>query len=330
MIKYSRIYIKFIVQGGGMKHFITGTFIDEITHDIPSQNWGRKEWRKDFEVMKKTGIDTLVIIRSGFRDEALFPSETLRTDTTEDLLQFFLDEAHRHEMRVFVGSYDCCNLSWEWKNWQEDWNVNQRFIPEIHRRYGSHPAFYGWYIAPETCIACEGTYQVFGRHSEMMKELTPDKPVLISPYYPSYVFKDDTPAVRQKKFQEHWGKIFSKVPAIDICAFQDGSCNFHTDESDTAELAEYVRNTHTICREFDVIQWNNIETFGRRYGWKFPPIDWRLLEKKLALSDPYVEKQITFEFSHFMSPNAIYPSAHFLYDRYMEKIVNNRPIFDKK
>jgi hypothetical protein len=23
---------------------ITGTFIDEITHDIPPQNWGRREW----------------------------------------------------------------------------------------------------------------------------------------------------------------------------------------------------------------------------------------------------------------------------------------------
>ena len=23
---------------------ITGTFLDEISHDIPHQNWGKKEW----------------------------------------------------------------------------------------------------------------------------------------------------------------------------------------------------------------------------------------------------------------------------------------------
>ena len=28
---------------------ITGTFLDEITHDIPSQNWGEEEWAADFD-----------------------------------------------------------------------------------------------------------------------------------------------------------------------------------------------------------------------------------------------------------------------------------------
>lgn len=27
---------------------ITGTFLDEISHDIPHQNWGEKEWDLDF------------------------------------------------------------------------------------------------------------------------------------------------------------------------------------------------------------------------------------------------------------------------------------------
>ena len=27
---------------------ITGTFLDEITHNIPSQNWGAGEWRQEF------------------------------------------------------------------------------------------------------------------------------------------------------------------------------------------------------------------------------------------------------------------------------------------
>ena len=38
---------------------ITGTFLDEISHDIPHQNWGRAEWDRDFASMKSIGIDNL-------------------------------------------------------------------------------------------------------------------------------------------------------------------------------------------------------------------------------------------------------------------------------
>ncbi|MBQ2113384.1 MAG: DUF4434 domain-containing protein, partial [Bacteroidales bacterium] len=46
---------------------ITGTFLDEISHDIPHQNWGEKEWDQDFAYMKSIGIDTVIDIRCGYR-----------------------------------------------------------------------------------------------------------------------------------------------------------------------------------------------------------------------------------------------------------------------
>ena len=36
---------------------ITGTFLDEITHDIPSQNWRAGEWRREFALYPKIGIE---------------------------------------------------------------------------------------------------------------------------------------------------------------------------------------------------------------------------------------------------------------------------------
>ncbi|NCB24314.1 MAG: DUF4434 domain-containing protein, partial [Bacteroidia bacterium] len=36
---------------------ITGAFLDEISHDIPHQNWGEAEWDLDFQYMKAIGID---------------------------------------------------------------------------------------------------------------------------------------------------------------------------------------------------------------------------------------------------------------------------------
>ena len=40
---------------------ITGTFLDEISHDIPHQNWGEREWDADFRYMKSIGIDTVIM-----------------------------------------------------------------------------------------------------------------------------------------------------------------------------------------------------------------------------------------------------------------------------
>ena len=50
---------------------ITGTFLDEISHDIPHQNWGFEEWERDFKLqndpritpvgnfLRKTSLDEL-------------------------------------------------------------------------------------------------------------------------------------------------------------------------------------------------------------------------------------------------------------------------------
>lgn len=53
------------IEGACMK--ITGTFLDEISHDIPHQNWGADEWDRDFRAMRAISIDTVVMIRCGYR-----------------------------------------------------------------------------------------------------------------------------------------------------------------------------------------------------------------------------------------------------------------------
>ena len=57
---------------------ITGTFLDEISHDIPHQNWSRKEWDTDFGYMKAIGIDTVILIRSGYKKWMTYPSKVLQ------------------------------------------------------------------------------------------------------------------------------------------------------------------------------------------------------------------------------------------------------------
>ena len=57
---------------------IKGTFLDEISHDIPHQNWGEAEWDRDFGYMREAGIDTVILIRCGYRRWQTFPSRARR------------------------------------------------------------------------------------------------------------------------------------------------------------------------------------------------------------------------------------------------------------
>lgn len=90
-------------EGAGLK--ITGTFLDEISHDIPHQNWGEKEWDRDFQHMKAIGIDTVIMIRSGYRKFITYPSAYLLGKgcykPSTDLLDLFLRLAEKHQLKFF-------------------------------------------------------------------------------------------------------------------------------------------------------------------------------------------------------------------------------------
>src|SRR5690606_26973285 len=90
---------------------ITGTFLDEISHDIPHQNWGKAEWDADFSHMKAIGIDSVYLIRSGYRRWLTYPSEVLMKledcyHPPVDLVEMFLELADKHKMNFYFGLYD--------------------------------------------------------------------------------------------------------------------------------------------------------------------------------------------------------------------------------
>ena len=97
-----------IIRDNGLK--ITGTFLDEISHDIPHQNWGAKEWDRDFQYMKAIGIDTVIMIRSGYRKFITYPSKYLISQgcymPSVDLLELFLRLADKYDMQFYFGLYD--------------------------------------------------------------------------------------------------------------------------------------------------------------------------------------------------------------------------------
>ena len=165
---------------------ITGTFLEEITHDIASQNWGEKEWTLEFDTMAEAGIDTAILIRAGYRERLAYPSaavsrhvRTLPVD--EDLVHLFLRLCEPRNMRFFFGTYDSGRF-WHRHEWRREVEINRGVIREAWDRYGEHAAFGGWYLSHETPDTSKRILEIHASLAEEMREVS-GLPILISPFF---------------------------------------------------------------------------------------------------------------------------------------------------
>ncbi len=294
---------------------ITGTFLDEITHDIPAQNWGRREWAADFDAMQAIGIDTVILIRAGYGERLTFDSRVIGRHRPclpayQDLVDLFLAEAERCGMRFFFGTYDS-GTHWVNGDYRKESDLNRDFCSEVIERYGHRPAFAGWYICHEINTFNAGMMRVYDELSRHLRALKP-VPILMSPYVKG-VKQFGAEAISLDQHVREWDAVFRDLEGkVDIVAFQDGQMSF-------LELPDYLRVNRELAAAHGLQCWSNLESFDRDMPIRFPPTDIRkLLYKAEQASAAGVDKLITFEFSHFMSPNSIYPSAHHLYNRYRE------------
>jgi len=173
-----------IPKAQGLK--ITGTFLDEISHDIPHQNWGEKEWDQDFAHMKAIGIDTVIMIRSGYKKFITYPSEYLMDQfgcykPSVDLLDMYLRLADKYQMKFYFGLYDSGiywatgDLSWEIES-------NKYVIEEVWKKYGHYKSFQGWYLSQEISRATKGAIDAFSSLGRQCKDVSGGLPTLISPW----------------------------------------------------------------------------------------------------------------------------------------------------
>ncbi len=302
---------------------ITGTFLDEISHDINHQNWGEKEWEQDFVDMKSIGIDTVIMIRCGYQRWITYPSEILIEEEgcyqpPIDLVDMFLRLSERYGMKFYFGLYDSGKY-WVNREYKKETAINKRIIDEVYRKYGMSTAFSGWYFSHEINRNIPGIVDEYALLGNYCKELS-NLPVMISPYIDgkkavlasnSNLIKDIS--ISLKTHEKEWDIILSKVKdSVDIIAFQDGHVDFH-------ELADFMKINKKLCDKYHLECWTNCESFDRDMPIKFLPIKWEKMRLKLeAARKAGIDKAITFEFSHFMSPNSSYPQARNLFNRYQE------------
>ncbi len=289
---------------------ITGTFIDEITYDIPSSNWTKEQWSKDFDNMLDFGIDTVIFIRGGFEDKSVFPSKVLNTPYADDFAGLVFEETSKRNMDVYFGMY-VSNLTWNNGDAANEIRINKLFADEVFKRYGDYPSFKGWYIPQEDCFDHLNVGEVMRGLSAICKDKTPDKNVLISPFFKTPItYSKDT--FSPQRHYEEWDRLFDySGKDIDICAFQDGTAPMD-------EMDEFFSLTAKLCEKYNIHHWVNAETFERDVRSMYFPITFSLLKRRLEKHKKYAEKIVTFEFSHFLSPQSIYPSARNLNNLYKE------------
>lgn len=303
---------------------LTGTFLDEISHDIPHQNWGEKEWDADFGYMKKLGIDTVVMIRSGYRRFLTYPSKHLIGRGCHapytDLLDLFLRLGDKWGMKFYFGLYDSGRY-WDTGDLRAEIEENRYVIDEVWDGYGRHhPSFAGWYLSGEISRRTKGAVEAFRSLGLQCKAVSGGLPTFISPWIDGRkavmaasdaLTRDE--AVSVAEHEREWDEIFAGIAgAVDAVAFQDGHIDYH-------ELDAFLEVNKRLADRYGMACWTNAETFDRDMPIKFFPIKFEKLRLKLeAARRAGYDKAITFEFSHFMSPQSAYLQAGHLYDRYKE------------
>ncbi|MCT4647125.1 MAG: DUF4434 domain-containing protein [Carboxylicivirga sp.] len=305
---------------------IKGTFLDEISHDIPHQNWGRKEWEADFRYMKEVGINLVILIRCGYKKWMTYPSTVLKEqmgayEPTEDLVKLFLELSDKYEMDFYFGLYDSGKY-WTAGKYEKEVEINKQVIDEVWANYGHHQSFKGWYISQETSRKVSTIVDLYASLGHYCKSVSGGLKTLISPYidgsknisqYTAKTTRDNCVTLEQHK--KDWSEIFAGIKgAVDIVAFQDGHVEYE-------ELIDFLKANKEMAEANDLECWTNTETFDRDMPIKFLPIKWDKLHLKMNLAKQAgIDKAITFEFSHFMSPQSAYLQAGHLYNRYKEYI----------
>lgn len=308
---------------------ISATFIDEISHDIPHQNWGAKEWEQDFAHMKTMGIDTVVHIRAGYRKFISYPSAYLIETQqcflpSQDLVGLFLRLSDQFNFDFYFGIYDS-GVYWDTGDMSQEIEINKPVIQEVFATYGHHKSFKGWYISLELSRKTKGAITAIRDLGLYCKKVSGGLPVLISPWIDGEKAVIATEkelkkpvSVSLETHAQEWDEIFNGIQgAIDIVAFQDGHVDYE-------QLRSYLEVNKKLADQYGLISWTNTESFDRDMPIKFLPIKFDKLQYKLAQASAVgIEKAITFEFSHFMSPQSAYIQAGHLYQRYLDYYFNS-------
>ena len=236
-----------------------------------------------------------------------------------DLIDMFLRLAQKYGMKFWFGLYDSGKY-WDTGDMSTEIEANKYVIDEVWKMYGEkYDSFGGWYISTEISRKTKGAINAFHEMGRQCKEVSGGLPTFISPWIDGKKavmgtnLKTRADAVSVEAHEREWNEIFDGIhDVVDAVAFQDGHIDYD-------ELDAFFSVNKKLADKYGMQCWTNAETFDRDMPIQFLPIKFDKLRMKLeAAARCGYDKAITFEFSHFMSPQSAYLQAGHLYDRYRE------------
>ena len=223
--------------------------------------------------MKAMGIDTVILIRSGYRKQLTYPSPYLLSKgcymPSRDLLELFLSLADKYGMKFYFGLYDSGRY-WDTGDMSLEVEHNKYVIDEVWERYGQrHPSFGGWYISGEISRATKGVISAFYGMGKQCKDVSGGMPTFISPWIDgkkavaaagSSLTKEDAVSVEQH--EREWDEIFDGIhEVVDACAFQDGHIDYD-------ELDAFFSVNKRLADKYAVL--DQCRVFRPRYAYPIP------------------------------------------------------------
>lgn len=169
---------------------IKGTFIAFPYSKLVQ--YTQADWVKQFDVMQKIGIDTL-IIAGVFVKDYTNPLITAfyRTDLFKQYqsslphLDYIMDLADARGFKVYLSPVDMREYWGSPARRAENVSLSKQVSAELQAKgYTARPSFVGWYLQDEPFLNHNyPSYEHWSSLSTHFKSLTPDKKIIIAPFF---------------------------------------------------------------------------------------------------------------------------------------------------
>lgn len=255
-----------LIMGGEIKP-VTGTFINLAYQDVRNRYTNPagvdmtspELWEAKVAEMSEMGMEYLVFMAVANDGLAYYPSRLMAHHYPEGRkspVEAIMDAAAKHGMRVFMST--------GWAENQDDnlrlKHIKQRqmdMMVELAELFGSHEAFYGWYLPVEDCLGpvlTDYAVEAVNALTRHARELTPEAKILISPYG---IFNSD---FSHPDYARQIGRL-----EVDIIAYQD-EVGCVRERFPLPRLRENWKRLAEIHSTLPIEMWANCENFTWERG----------------------------------------------------------------
>lgn len=280
-----------------------------------SREWGVSGWRDELDRQSRIGFNLLWLCNS---------VSSLNSDQDIAAMRDLLDLCATRKMRVMLDTGTSGGQWYTTLDAKKEIEVCGGYISRLAQEFGSHPAFYAWYVPHEI-------YMCWGDFARYIDELYPalvkackkavDAPVTVSPFF----ILDRDNVFGQFRYNEpdeyeaYWARLIARS-GFDVVMMQDSGEHFSYVTNDMRR--PFFEAMYNACRKSGAEFWGNVECaefecpsleeYAKRYGrvhhstvknapWRPVPVE-RLVQK-LELASEYCTDIVTWGYREFCRPD---------------------------